>query len=152
MGHSLNRFNFCAIALALIMGGLIYFFLRPTEAIFFTWIKSFGFFEPLFQLRLYFPGAGKFLPTWFIYSLPNGLWAFAYSLFITSIWWYNKNRIKIIWISSIPLLVFGFEVLQFTETIPGTFCWQDIFFGVLGISLGILAGIKPKNQYNYENK
>ncbi len=151
MDRFFNRFFF-PFALALILGGLIYIFLRPSEAIFFNWLKSIGFYERLMPLRLNFIHLSKSLPAWFIYSIPNGLWAFAYSLFITCIWWYNKNWVKIIWISSIPLLILGFEVLQFTETIPGTFCWQDIFFGALGLTLGIIVGIKPKYKHNYENK
>ena len=90
-----------------------------------------------------------FIPEWFIFSLPNGLWAFAYALLITSIWSGSKSWLRHLWMASIPILVVGYEVLQYEGLIPGTFSLQDIVFGMAGLIVGIIIGtkiIKPDNH------
>jgi len=91
------------------------------------------------------------LPQWFVFSLPNGLWAFAYSLLITVIWGGSKSWIRFLWWATIPLLVIGFEVLQLIQTIPGTFCTQDMILGVAGLLLGILVGSGKTKSIYHEN-
>jgi hypothetical protein len=81
----------------------------------------------------------------------NGLWAFAYALLITGIWSGSESWLKYFWMASIPVLVFGYEILQYFGTIPGTFCIQDLALGFGGLILGIIAGIKIPKSNNHEN-
>jgi hypothetical protein len=81
------------------------------------------------------------LPKWIVYSLPNGLWAFAYALLITGIWSDSKSCVKYFWMGSIPVLVLGFEILQYPGIIRGTFSMQDIALGIAGITVGIIVGM-----------
>lgn len=87
-------------------------------------------------------------PNWVVYSLPNGFWAFAYALIITAIWSGSISRLKYFWMSSIPLLVYGYEILQYFGVITGTFCRLDLALGTAGLLAGILIGltIKPDNH------
>lgn len=51
--------------------------------------------------------------------------------------------------ASIPILVLGYEVLQYAMIIPGTFNLHDIIFGMAGLILGIILGLiitKPENH------
>jgi hypothetical protein len=143
---------FLVSVFAIFSGGLIYILLRPAEPVFFDWFKCIGLDNFLFNIRQYSLSLKRFLPEWFIYSLPNGLWALSYSLIITAIWWNSKSRLKIFWMASIPVLVFGFEVFQYLEILNGTFCIGDIAFGVSGILAGVALGIKIKTNKinNYE--
>jgi hypothetical protein len=139
-------------ALAMAVGGLIYIFLRPSEHKFFNWISAAGFENWLGSGRSLSHPLRQLFPDWFVFSLPNGLWAFAYALLITHIWSGSKSGIKYFWLASIPVLVLGFEVLQYPGIIPGTFCVQDILTGIAGLTLGISIGfIKTKNN-NYHGK
>ena len=52
--------------------------------------------------------------------------------------------------ASIPVLVLGFEVLQFAEIIPGTFCIQDLSLGIAGLILGIIVGNETIKLNNHE--
>ncbi|KPL20420.1 MAG: hypothetical protein AMS23_10985 [Bacteroides sp. SM1_62] len=90
------------------------------------------------------------LPEWFVYSLPNGLWAFAYALLITVIWSGSRTWLRYFWMASIPVLVLGYEVLQYAMIIPGTFCIKDIALGIAGLSLGIFAGYKLSESNKHE--
>jgi len=139
-------------AIAMCTGGLIYILLRPSEYVFFGWISMAGFDHWISPARSLSPAFSQLFPDWIIFSLPNGLWAFAYALLITRIWSGSNSWLKYFWMASIPIIVLGFELLQYPRIIPGTFCIQDIVFGVLGLVLGIFIGtIKTKNN-NYHEK
>jgi hypothetical protein len=151
------RFNnrgliFLLSVFALLSGGLIYVFLRPSEYLFFSWPNNLGLgqwlnFSNHFKSSLY-----QILPAWFIYSLPNGLWAFAYSLLISSIWYNAKSRIKYFWMGTIPALILGWELFQLTKILPGTYSMGDLIFGIIGIISGIYPGIKLTKHYNHEKE
>jgi hypothetical protein len=146
-----NRFCIYLSVLALVLGGGIYILFRVSEPVFFQWIRAIGLNGWVNLARHKSLSLSLYLPEWVIYSLPNGLWAFAYALLITVIWRGTRTWLKYFWMASIPLLVIGFEILQYFQIIPGTFCLQDIALGIAGMTAGILAGKftpKPKNHEN----
>ena len=145
-----NRVYIFLSALALSLGGFIYIFLRSSEHVFFSWIHTVGLDNWLNLARHHSLTQTLYLPDWIVFSMPNGLWAFAYSLIITGIWSGSKSWLRYFWISSIPILVIGYEVLQWAEIISGIFCMQDITLGITGLILGIIVGIKTIKSNNYE--
>jgi hypothetical protein len=129
-------------AIALLAGGIIYILFRTSEPGFFKWIRAAGLDNLLIFARNSSLSLTPILPKWIVYSLPNGLWAFAYALLITGIWSDSKSWLKYFWMASIPVLVLGFEILQYPGIIRGTFSIQDIALGIAGIAVGIIVGIK----------
>ena len=139
---------FCTIS-SLFVGACIYVFLRPSEPIFFDWLNKIGLQETMGSIRAESVIWHTILPEWVVYSLPNGLWAFSYSTFITYLWSDSTSKIKFLWMGTIPLVVFGFELLQFTGNVPGIFCWQDLIFLAAGMLVGFFLGINfIKNKYH----
>jgi hypothetical protein len=134
----------CLSFFAMALGGAIYLFFRSTVPTFFYKIHFAGFEEKLISVRQTSVSFGLHFPNWTIYSLPNGLWAFAYTLLILFFWWGSTSKQKYFWLASIPALVFGFEILQLTAIPTGTFCWQDIVSGIIGILFALLIGVKLK--------
>lgn len=122
--------------LAVLLGGSIYIFLRPSEFVFFDWVRAIGL-ESILGSGLG-PLSYWVFPEWFVYSLPDGLWAFAYACLIIWIWSGTRSWIRNIWIFSIPLSIVTFEGLQYLGIIRGTACVQDLLAGLLGISLAII--------------
>jgi hypothetical protein len=51
---------------------------------------------------------------------------------------------------SLPVLVLGYEVLQYAMIIPGTFSFPDIVFGIAGLSIGIILGFNITKPENHE--
>jgi hypothetical protein len=145
-----NLLYICLSAFALLAGGIIYIIFRSSEPLFFSWTNSTQVIHWINIIRSSSLSLSKVLPEWIVYSLPNGLWAFGYSLLITGIWRGSKSLLRYFWFASIPLLVLGFEFLQFARLIPGTFCSQDIALGIAGIVLGIMVGIKIIKPDYYE--
>jgi hypothetical protein len=123
---------------AILVGGTLYVFIRPAHSIFFEWLTLIGFGDLLESLRQHSMTLTPLLPKWVYYSLPQGLWAFAYALIIAGIWKYQRTWISYLWLSTIPLLVIGFEGLQYAGVVRGTYCLQDLLFGMGGIVLGAI--------------
>lgn len=135
---------------SLLLGGIIYLLFRPLKVLFFNWIRAVGLESQLNLVRLKSLPISRYLPDWVVYSLPNGLWAFAYALLITVIWSGSKSWLRYFWMASIPVLVLGYEFLQYARIIPGTFCVQDIIVGLAGLIIGILVGLKTIKPQNHE--
>ena len=123
---------------------------RTSEPIFFNWISAAGLDSWFSVARQRSLSLNLHLPEWIVFSLPNGLWAFAYALLITGIWSDSKSWLRTFWMASIPLLVIGFEILQYLGIIPGTFCIHDIALGMAGLITGILVGIRTIKPNNHE--
>ncbi len=147
-----NKLYILLSAFAVFMGGSIYIFLRSSEPVFFNWIKSAGLNNWVTTLRHNSFYIRDSFPDWVVYSLPDGLWAFAYSLLITSIWRKSSSWMKYFWLATIPVLVLGFEFLLYYGLIQGTFCIKDIAFELGGIIIGFFSEIKINNLKNYEKK
>lgn len=134
---------------AILAGGLIYVFLRPSEPLFLEWTRAAGLGSLVDLLRTRQPAEGAGLPFWVIYSLPGALWAFAYSSVITGMWARSGHPVKYLWLSTIPLLVMGIEILQVPGIVPGTFSFQDLWAGILGAGTGAvitLFFLKPSTH------
>lgn len=140
----------CISASALFLGGMVYVLLYASQPVFFAWISKAGLINWLNMARHSSLSSGSILPPWIVYSLPDGLWAFAYALLIAGIWNRNNSGIKYFWMSTIPALVIGSEILQFTGMVKGTFSYMDIAFEISGLFIGIYAGIKISKSYHYE--
>ena len=139
--------------LAIFIGGLIYILLRPSEHLFFGWISMAGLEQWMSPARSVSPALGQLFPEWLVFSLPNGLWSFAYALLITRIWSGSRSWLKYFWMATIPVMVLGFEILQQSGTIPGTFSLSDLAFGISGMVLGVFSGsLKTKTKTNNNDK
>ena len=145
-----NRICILLSASALILGGTIYILFYTSQPVFFSWIRAAGLHNWLTQARHYSLTAGSNLPPWVVFSLPDGLWAFAYAVLITGIWIRSNSGLKYFWMSTIPVLVIGLELLQNTGMVKGTFSLQDIVFEISGLLIGIYAGIKITKSHHHE--
>jgi hypothetical protein len=151
-GHSSNSLLKNSVILwstfAVLAGGFVYVLFRPSEPLFFNWLKELGLENWLAETRDKSLPIAHMLPPWLVYSLPNGLWAFAYTMIVLGIWEGSSSYLKFLWYASIPVLVFGFELLQLSGGLPGTCCPFDILWGALGITLGYLTLFTPIRYTN----
>lgn len=123
--------------LALLAGGSIYLFMRPGSFIFHHWLDAMGIDPGAFQGA---DAAGRWsgsLMEWILYSLPDGLWALAYTLLIFGLWAGSRSRARYFWYATIPLLVIGFESLQGIGIIRGTFSFSDLLTSMAGMISGV---------------
>jgi hypothetical protein len=139
-------YSYFTTLLAVLSGGVIYILFRPVEPLFFNWIHDMGAGNILSGIRKFSLPMLNHIPGWLIFSLPNGLWAFAYTLIIGTIWLGSQSQLRYFWLATIPILVFGYELLQLINVLPGTFCLLDTAFGLTGIFAGMYLIFKLKNR------
>ena len=103
--------------LPLLVGILIYIFLRPDDLIYNDLFSS-----PI-KIKI---NTNSKVVNFLVYSLPNGLWSMSFSQLIFHI--YKIRSLKTILLSSIMLFVgIMIELLQYQSFMNGTFDINDIF-------------------------
>jgi len=82
------------------------------------------------------PVVGLF-PRCFSYSLPDALWCYACISLIAIYWRGGPFIFKVLWLGVAIALSLGFEVGQFLNIVPGTFCPGDLGFSMAAIALAL---------------
>ena len=102
-----------------IVGGVIYVSYRVKSLYMFNWFNILGLDNYVDYLRSNI-GAYR-IPNFVKYSLPDGLWLFAYFLVIKTIYGTEMSKVAIISYSALPLIAIGSEILQIFNLVPGVF-------------------------------
>lgn len=113
---------------SLILGSSIYLFSRNTSNIAYHISDFIGVTSQVNSIRDLIP----VFPSWFVNSIPDGLWMFSFSMLILAIWGFQRSREAIVWFSAALAIGVLMEFLQALATLPGQFDWRDlvcIFFG-----------------------
>lgn len=120
--------------LLLFAGGMIYLNFRPHTLQMFSWLKLIGAGNLFHQKK--FNNNSEFL-SFFIFSIPNGLWSLSTIILFGEIWRKSKNSFLFytILFSSTNIL---FEIFQLFQLISGTFDYLDILVLLISMILGIL--------------
>lgn len=130
---------------SLFLGILIYLFFRTESLKFFSWLKIIGINFLNTNLRKATFQFAKFLPDWFLFSLPDGLWIFSYVCLMLYIWKNNISKHNLFWISIIPLIAIFSEIAQIFHLVRGTFDINDLLFYLLGFFLPFIIFNKKLN-------
>ena len=120
--------------LTLLVGGMIYLLFRSDSLIMFKWFASASLDNPIEYLREITLIYRQYLPNWFLFSLPDGLWVFSYVSLTLLIWNNNINKRNFFWVFSIPFIAISSEVGQLYNIVPGTFDNKDLIFYIIGIT------------------
>ena len=116
----------------------------------FQWFDALNLSCIINNLRTHSTQMVSYLPEWFLYSFPDGLWMFSYISILLVIW---NNRIyknNIHWILLVPVVAILCEFGQLFNCISGTFDVVDIIFYILGTCLPIL--IYTNLTKNFKNE
>jgi hypothetical protein len=117
------------------IGTLIYLLFRPTHLTVFHWAETLGFYSLILKARALID-ISYYMPEWFVYSLPNGLWAYSFMFFMSFIWGDVKSLSKTFFIVLVVVLTVGSEPGQLLGLVPGIFCLVDMFFYTSGLFAG----------------
>ncbi len=130
-------FRYSIILLSLAAGLFIYLVWRDISSPFYHWASLLGFNPQVDFLRDALTGIT--VPSWVVYSLPDGLWMFSFILLMMTIWDFDLNRHSIFWIAVAIAIGFLIEITQMYFYVLGRFDWMDMFFLSLGATLPILV-------------
>lgn len=120
----------------LIIGGLIYVGFRDKSLLMFNWFEQLGIIGEVDAFRGLVNSEGLY--GWVKYSLPDGLWLFAYMFLVDTIWNGSKSISSYIFISSLPFLALLSELLQYFGLVPGVFDWIDVASYLFAILLYVI--------------
>ncbi len=150
-GGVIHRYvqNTIVSLVALMIGVLIYFFARSEQLLVYDWIPGFSLIANSMKGAASDSGSLQFLTnqTWFVYSLPDGLWLFSFTLIAMTIWQNVRKRIKGIVAISVLLFALIHEIGQLADWFRGTFDLIDvityfIFWCIATIYIKIQGDVK----------
>lgn len=113
--------------LVFLLGVLIYLLFRSESIRVFDYLTYVKLDKPLSIIRSFTLPLSQFIPDWIIYSLPDGLWLFSFSLIISEIWNKEDNIRFWFWTLLFPFTAIIWELGQAIHVFSGTFDWIDIF-------------------------
>jgi len=135
----MGRFSLYVV-LPTFVGASIYLLFRTPSLMVFQWVDAVGLHTQLMTLRECLSGAR--LPDWFLYSLPDGIWVYATTMWMLVIW---RGATPWPWLSIAVLLAVGAEFGQAVGCVPGTYQHLDILF-YLGAFLLALLQVRSFNE------
>jgi hypothetical protein len=135
-----SRFSFIAVHIIfpLLLGGLIYVCWRDHNLPMFRWFDLAGLGPLVKQLRIAAAPLRDRLPFWFRFSLPDAMWVYSLTAFMTLVWKDVDSRTKALWISMGLLFGAGSELGQLAGYVPGRFDMFDFVFCVCAAGLAVL--------------
>ncbi|MGC4079467.1 MAG: hypothetical protein QM702_20990 [Rubrivivax sp.] len=116
---------------SLVIGSLLYLLARPANLLVFGWIGSLGLSGPLMRLRETLAPLARALPAWVLFSLPNALWAYAFTVAMSHMWSHKLSRASLPWLAVGPVISIGAELGQGIGLVPGTFDLVDLLTVVI---------------------
>lgn len=139
-----NRHLLCHVFIPIIIGGLIYTLLRVNTLLVFRVYEVLqldGFIKDLRQVTMQWE-----IPDFVKFSLPDGLWVYAFTYFIVSLWKHDESNGKEKYIFMLLPLLFGIggELIQIFNNRIGTFDLQDVFISLIAYLVGYIAVHNPK--------
>lgn len=130
----------------LFIGGLIYIGYRETNILMFKWALSLKMESIVKYIRVN-TISKKTLPSWIIFSLPDGLWLFSCTSLLLLIWGNKINKKNMVWILLIPSFAILSEIAQGLGIIKGTFDFNDIISYIIGFLLAMLFFVNRKEIF-----
>lgn len=124
------------------IGGFIYVFFRSKTLRLFFWLEKIGVLGITNDIRLIVYPLKRYLPEWFLNSLPDGLWVYSFSAMLFLVWkdFFIQNKILLM----LPfVMVLVLEAMQLFEIINGTFDVMDVVTSLI-MNLVLIKILKVK--------
>lgn len=121
----------------LLLGSLIYIAFRSERLRMFGWFDNFGISKWVLSLRAIINPYQSNFPDWVYYSLPDGLWVYAFASAYLILW---RNDLRAVRFWLLLPLVFGClaELAQGMGIVRGTFDLIDLSVCSIALLLSIL--------------
>ena len=127
------------VALPLFLGGTIYTLFRSRTLVMFQWWEQLHMMRGITWLRTAVSDWTEHIPSWLLYSFPDGTWLYAYVAFYRLVWAGASRAWMMTWIGLGLLMSIGFELGQGLGWMAGTFDRLDLLFYGLSIALAFRA-------------
>lgn len=112
--------------LPMFAGAMIYLLWRDPQLLLFDWLNAFGLSGLVQWCRDTVGLRRDTLPHWFLYNLPDGLWAYGLTSALCLVWAKQHGAGRMLWLASVPVLAIASEFGQRYSVIPGTYEFTDV--------------------------
>ncbi|MFN2531809.1 MAG: hypothetical protein ABR555_10975 [Pyrinomonadaceae bacterium] len=132
-----KRQCFLHVFLPLFLGGLVYVLWRDPKTLMFRWSDSLRMGGLISAIRL----TGKLdanMPQWVRYSLPDGLWVYSLTAFMTLVWRDTDSWLRSAWVAVGLIVGCGIEFGQLIGVVPGSFDTGDLVACITGFVLALV--------------
>jgi len=149
-----SRNNVSALILvvgSLIVGALIYILFRTSSLLVFSWVDLLGLSNLVANARHIVAPLLKYLPKLVLFSLPDGIWVFSFTVAIFFIWHDSKSKRGMYFWVILPLLLsISGEIGQFLQLVEGTYCNVDVVTCLISWLIAISLSPFYFKGLNYE--
>jgi hypothetical protein len=129
------RFIFLHVLAPILVGCLIYTLWRKPTLLVFYWYHCVGLDGVINAWRLAAEPIRSWLPNWFLFSLPDGLWVYAITSFMAALWFNAPKQYVWFWTYIGAALAIGGEFGQSIGLVQGAYDTTDVIFYVAGLVL-----------------
>jgi hypothetical protein len=126
------------VAAPLALGVLLYLFARPRGIVVFEWLEAMGLGATVQEGRDRLAPIARTLPAWVRFSLPDGLWAYAFARAVSLTWNDQRSVHSLPWLLLVVASTLGAELGQALGLVPGTFDGVDLAMCSGGVGLGLV--------------
>ncbi|MEM1002356.1 MAG: hypothetical protein AAGH46_06890 [Bacteroidota bacterium] len=122
------------VLLPLLFAVSIYIGFRTSRLAMFEWLESVGMGSLVSVIRDALSPLCDCIPPWVVFSLPDGLWLYAFISMLIIIWGKSRSASRY-WIGSAIVFSICSEVFQAFGWYRGTFDFTDLFmYAILGLT------------------
>lgn len=133
------------VFLPVLIGGSLYVTFRSKTIRLFDWLERIGLEEILHGFRSIIIPYKKDIPSWIYYSLPDGLWVYAFASALIIYW--NQEIEKVKYWLLVPIVSGTFlEIAQGLNLLQGTFDFLDLAFTILPLILSVTINYNFKQN------
>ncbi len=134
----MKRF-FLHVVLTMIVGGIVYILFRSDTLLMFRWFEFLKIDKIIYSLREYTFYYRKYIPESVLFSLPDCLWVYSFTMFLS---FYFKN-ILLIMIPCIGSVLTEIGQLWF---VPGTFDIMDVLYMLAATGIALFFIYRHRNS------
>ena len=134
----MKRF-FLHVVLTMIVGGIVYILFRSDTLLMFRWFEFLKIDKIIYSLREYTFYYRKYMPESVLFSLPDCLWVYSFTMFLS---FYFKN-ILLIMIPCIGSVLTEIGQLWF---VPGTFDIMDVLYMLAATGIALFFIYRHRNS------
>ncbi|MCP1224638.1 hypothetical protein [Sebaldella sp. S0638] len=134
----MKRF-FLHVILTMVVGGIVYILFRSDTLLMFRWFEFLKIDKIIYSLREYTFYYRKYIPESVLFSLPDCLWVYSFTMFLS---FYFKN-ILLIMIPCIGSVLTEIGQLWF---VPGTFDIMDVLYMLAATGIALFFIYRHRNS------
>ncbi len=119
------------VAAPIVLGSGIYVLVRSPHLRCFGWLRAAGLSDSVAAARMAAEPLSGYVPSWFLYSLPDSLWTYALTSVMLMLWYGRASVFKPLWLGAGPICGIGSELGQLVGLVRGTFDTADLLLNTL---------------------